>query len=364
MLSRALFERLDRMVERDEEIEAMLADPEVVSQPARYVSIARERAGLAKTVERYKEYRRVLKEISEAEGIIASGEEPELADLALEELPALEVRRDRMIEEIVDLFVSEDGHGNRNAIVEVRSGTGGDEAALFAAEIMNMYVRYAERKGWQSEIMAVIRTELGGVRHAVFGVKGNGAFRHLCFESGVHRVQRVPRTEAQGRIHTSTVTVAVLPEAESVEVDIKEDDLEIFACRASGPGGQHVNKTSSAIRIVHIPTGLVVECQDERSQHKNKARALRVLRAKLYEKATREQDEARGKMRRSQIKGGERSEKIRTYNFPENRITDHRIDFKVYGIEEVLLGGIDAFVEQLIRHDKAERLAALDREDG
>jgi peptide chain release factor 1 len=283
-------------------------------------------------------------------------EDDELRQLIKEEIKLLEEKIERLEKELPLLLLPKDPNDEKNVIVEIRAGAGGEEAALFAAELMRMYQRYAERKGWKVEVLDINETGLGGVKEVVLRIEGKGAYSRLKYESGVHRVQRVPVTEAGGRIHTSTATVAVLPEVDEVEVEIRPEDLKIETMRASGHGGQHVNRTESAVRITHIPTGIVVSCQNERSQHQNKATALRILRAKLYELYQREQQEKIQKERRSQVGTGERSEKIRTYNFPQNRVTDHRIGLTVYNLPEVLDGDLDEFIDALIAHFRAEAL--------
>jgi peptide chain release factor 1 len=283
-------------------------------------------------------------------------EDDELRQLIKEEIKLLEEKIERLEKELPLLLLPKDPNDEKNVIVEIRAGAGGEEAALFAAELMRMYQRYAERKGWKVEVLDINETGLGGVKEVVLRIEGKGAYSRLKYESGVHRVQRVPVTEAGGRIHTSTATVAVLPEVDEVEVEIRPEDLKIETMRASGHGGQHVNRTESAVRITHLPTGIVVSCQNERSQHQNKATALRILRAKLYELYQREQQEKIQKERRSQVGTGERSEKIRTYNFPQNRVTDHRIGLTVYNLPEVLDGDLDEFIDALIAHFRAEAL--------
>lgn len=283
-------------------------------------------------------------------------EDDELRKLIKEEIKLLEEKIERLEKELPLLLLPKDPNDEKNVIVEIRAGAGGEEAALFAADLMRMYQRYAERKGWKVEVLDIHETGLGGIKEVVLRVEGKGAYSRLKYESGVHRVQRVPVTEASGRIHTSTATVAILPEVDEIEVEIRPEDLKIETMRASGHGGQHVNRTESAVRITHIPTGIVVSCQNERSQHQNKAIALKILRAKLYELYQREQQEKIQKQRRSQVGTGERSEKIRTYNFPQNRVTDHRIGLTVYNLPEVLDGDLDEFIDALIAHFRAEAL--------
>ncbi|MBI4576270.1 MAG: peptide chain release factor 1 [Planctomycetes bacterium] len=351
------------MARRFDELERLVSDPEVIADGPRYVAFARERGALARTVGKYRQMRALEGELEETRQLVAHPEDPELAELARSEIPGLEARRDALRGELIEGFVSSDGDDHRNAIVEVRAGTGGEEAALFAADLVRMYSRYGEGRGWKVEALDSVSTELGGVKHSTFGLSGEGVYQRLKYESGVHRVQRVPVTEAQGRIHTSTATVAVLPEAEEVELEIRPQDLEIETFRASGPGGQHVNKTDSAVRIRHLPSGLVVSCQDEKSQHKNKAKALRVLRTRIYDAQVAKLHAERGDLRRRLIGTGDRSEKIRTYNFAENRVTDHRIKVSIYDLENVLLGRLDGVVDALLAAEREARMKDLDLGD-
>jgi peptide chain release factor 1 len=351
--------KLDEFAARHADLERQVADPEVIADHERYRKVAKAYGTLGKIVERYRAWQDVVKQLDEARELATSSEDEEMAELAREEIETLGREQDALAEEILDLFVSEGRDAARDVIVEIRAGTGGDEAALFAADLFRMYARYAETRGWKTEIMEQSSTELGGFKEVIFSVSGQNVYRHLQFESGGHRVQRVPETEASGRIHTSAVTVAVMPEAEDVDVEINEEDLRIDYCRAGGPGGQSVNKTTSAVRITHEPTGVVVQCQDERSQHKNRAKAMRVLRSRLYDLMQREQEQERADMRRSMIGSGDRSERIRTYNFPQNRVTDHRINLTLYDLENVIVGDLDELLGALIEHDKQERLKNL-----
>ncbi|MBI4612124.1 MAG: peptide chain release factor 1 [Planctomycetes bacterium] len=360
-----MFEVLERMEVRYRELEAQLADPAVLADYQLYSRLMKEKSGLARVVTRYRELLTVRRDLEGARELAGKGEDPELAALAEAEVTLLAKKEDALVEELKGALVEEDEFAAKNAIIEIRAGTGGDEATLFAADLFRMYTRYADKRGWKVELMDASPSEVGGFKEVVFAVEGDGVYKALRYESGVHRVQRVPETEAHGRIHTSTSTVAVLPEAEEVEIEIKQDDIRIDRFSAGGPGGQHVNKTQSAIRITHLPTGVVVQCQDERSQHKNLARAMRVLRTRLYEAMLERQETERSRERRSQIGTGDRSEKIRTYNFPENRVTDHRIKFTLHRLEGVLLGNLDEVLEAIQKHDKEARLRKLqDRTNG
>ncbi len=354
-----MFKRLEETKKRFVEIESLLSDPEIISNREKYQSILKEHSYLAPIVEAYDEYNRTREEIESNKELLKEDDE-ELRELARSELSTLEERLKTLEERLKILLLPKDPDDERNVILEIRAGTGGEEAALFVADLFRMYSRYALNRGWNVEIMSQHPTGIGGFKEIIALIEGKGAYSRLKFESGVHRVQRVPETEAQGRIHTSTVTVAVLPEAEDVEVDINPKDLRIDVFRSSGPGGQSVNTTDSAVRVTHIPTGLVVSCQDEKSQHKNKAKALKVLAARLLEKKKEEQQSEIARKRKSQVGSGERSEKIRTYNFPQSRVTDHRINLTLYRLNEVLEGSIDEIIDSLLTHYQAEAL----REEG
>jgi peptide chain release factor 1 len=356
----AIRQRLDAMEARYEAASAALAELAMVADPARYRQTAREHAELEPPVTRWREYRRVEREAAEAETMAREEADPDLRAMARAEAARLRAEMDRLETDIRRLLLPRDPYDERNIIVEIRAGTGGDEAALFAGELFRMYARYAERRRWKTEVLASNPTGIGGFKELVFGIAGRGAYSRLKYESGVHRVQRVPVTESSGRIHTSTATVAVLPEAEDVDVAIRPDEIEIETYRAGGAGGQNVNKVETAVRIRHLPTGIVVACQDERSQFQNREKAMRILRAHLLERAEREQQEAIARQRRQQVGSAERSEKIRTYNFPQNRVTDHRIGMSVHQIEAVLDGDLDPFIEALIAADQAAQLAAVE----
>ncbi|RME64235.1 MAG: peptide chain release factor 1, partial [Nitrospirae bacterium] len=317
--------------------------------------LSREQATLEPIVKKYRQYKETLKAIAEAEELLHS-EDTELKSLAEEELKTQKEKLPEIEKQLKILLLPKDPLDDKNVIMEIRAGTGGEEAALFAADLFRMYSKYAENRGWKVEIIDVNRTGLGGFKEVIASINGKGAYSRLKYESGVHRVQRVPVTETSGRIHTSAATVAILPEAEDVDVKINENDLKIETYRASGAGGQHVNKVSSAVRITHIPTGIVVQCQDERSQHKNREKAMKVLRAKLYELKRQEQEEKIAKERKSQVGSGDRSERIRTYNFPQNRVTDHRINLTLKKLPEIMEGDLDELIDALITYFQAEEL--------
>lgn len=354
-----MLERLQEVAKRYEEITQMLYDPAVIADVDRYRELMKESTQLAPIADKYREYRQAHTHMEQARALLdAGGLDPDMKELADEEYTENRRRMEACAEELKILLLPRDPNDDRNVLVEIRGGAGGEESALFAASLFRMYTMYAERRGFQVEVMNQNQTELGGYKEVSFLISGEGAYSRFKFESGVHRVQRVPETEAGGRIHTSTVTVAVLPEAEEVELEILPSDLQIDTFRSSGAGGQHINKTESAIRITHLPTGMVVECQDERSQYKNKDKAMRVLRSRLLEKKQTEQQSAIAADRRAQVGTGDRSERIRTYNFPQGRVTDHRIGLTLYRIDSILNGDLDEIVDALATASRTEQLKA------
>ena len=355
-----LFDKLRRIEERSHEIARVLSDPAIFGQPAEYARLRKEHSDIQEVVERFAEYKDVLKRLGEARHILAEGGDRELAELAQAEIDELSARQTALEDELKKLVLPKDPTDDKNVFVEIRAGAGGDEAALFAADLARMYTKYAEGQRWKVEVMDSSPTGVGGLKDVILFVQGRGAWSRLKFERGVHRVQRVPVTEASGRIHTSTVTVAVLPEAEDVDVRVEEKDLRVDVYRSSGPGGQGVNTTDSAVRITHIPTGLVVTCQDERSQIKNRAKAMRVLKARLLERAQEEQQAAMAADRKSQVGTGERSERIRTYNFREGRVTDHRIGLTLHRLPAILEGDLDEIIDALTAAEQAERLQKVE----
>jgi len=347
-------EKLETMERRYEEVEALLSQPEVVQDSTRLLALAKERASLETTVARYREYRDNLSALEKTSALQGEGLEPEMAALVKEELAQLHERQEKLLEGLKKALFPPDPRDEKDVIMEVRAGTGGEEAALFAADLYRMYIRYAQAKGWQAEVIDTSPSEKGGVREIVFEIKGKGAFSRLKYESGVHRVQRVPATEASGRIHTSTATVAVLPEAEDVEVQIRPEDVKVDIFHSSGAGGQNVQKVATAVRVTHIPTGIVAVCQDERSQLRNRLKAMAVLRARLFDRERREQQEETARERRSQVGTGERAEKVRTYNFPQSRVTDHRINLALHNLPRVLEGDLDSLVDALSSAPRAK----------
>ena len=352
------FQKLRDIESRFADVETQMSDPAVAQDPPVYQKLAREAKEISPIVERYRSYKDTLQELAKVQEMVKAESDPELREMAHEEARALEAKRDALDAEIPLLLVPKDPNDDKNVLLEIRAGTGGDEAALFAGEIFRMYQRYAERQGWKVDVVSLSRTGQGGIKEAIAMIEGDRVFSKLRFESGVHRVQRVPATEASGRIHTSAITVAVLPEAEEVDVKIEAKDLRVDTFCSSGPGGQSVNTTYSAVRITHLPSGTVVSCQDEKSQIKNREKAMKVLRARLYEVALAEQQKAIASDRKSQVGSGDRSEKIRTYNFQQSRVSDHRIGLTIHQLHEVLDGDLDELVQALGAFYQAEKLKA------
>ncbi|MFP4266556.1 MAG: peptide chain release factor 1 [Spirochaetaceae bacterium] len=355
-----MFDRLESIDARYREVERQIADPEVMKDMSRYRELMQEYSQLHETIEEYEHYKQISQEVEDAEAMLEEEQDAEMRSMAKAEVEDLEEKKSRSEEKLRQLLIPRDPLDGKNIIVEIRAGTGGEEAGLFAADLYRMYARYAESKKWKLEVMESNETGIGGFKEIVFSISGKNVYEHLRYESGVHRVQRVPTTESGGRIHTSAVTVAVLPEAEETDVEIKNEDLKIDVFRSSGPGGQSVNTTDSAVRITHLPTNTVVTCQDEKSQHKNKAKALRVLRSRLYEVEHERQRQERDESRKSQIGSGDRSERIRTYNFPQNRVTDHRINLTSHKLEQILQGDLDEIIEQLKYSARQEYLKEIE----
>ncbi len=358
-----MFEKLIEVEKRFDEINGLVCLPEVVADLEQYTKLMKEIKQLTPVVEKFREYKKAEQTNRESRDMLSEGGlDPDFAEMVREELEQSRDDMERISQELKILLLPRDPNDDKSVIIEIRGGAGGEESALFAGVLFRMYSMYAEAKGFKTEVLSANETGLGGYKEIVFSVDGDGAYSRFKFESGVHRVQRVPETESQGRIHTSTVTVAVLPEAEEVDFELSEKDLQIDTFRSSGAGGQHINKTSSAIRITHIPTGTVVECQDERSQHKNKEKALKVLRSRLYDAEKAKHDAEIAGERRSQVGTGDRSERIRTYNYPQGRVSDHRIGLTLYKLEQILNGDLDELIDALITADTAEKLKASSEE--
>lgn len=351
-----MLEKLQALEVKYDELTKQMGDPEVLSDPSAYQKLAKAHAELEEVVTKYRDYRQVLADLEDAEVMLEEPEDDDFVAMLKEEVASLEERKQALEEQLQLLLIPKDPNDEKNVIVEIRAGTGGEEAALFAGTLFRMYSRYAEEQRWKVDVLSSNATELGGFKEVIFMIEGHGAYSRLKFESGVHRVQRIPATEAGGRIHTSTSTVAVLPEAEEVELHIDPNDLKIDVYRSSGPGGQSVNTTDSAVRITHLPTGLVVACQDEKSQHKNRDKALKILRARLYDQMIEEAQREQAEERRSQVGTGERSERIRTYNFPQGRVTDHRIGLTLYKLDQVIDGDLQEIIDALITAEQVEKL--------
>ena len=352
-----MLNKLAGIEEKYEELERQISDPEVIADTGQWRQLAKAHSDLGEVVSIYRDYKKVIEGINEARALLEDKLDSDFREMVQSELEELTAKEETLNNKLKVLLLPRDPNDDKNVLVEIRAGTGGEEAALFAATLFRMYARYAERQGWKAEVMNTSYTDLGGFKEVIFMIEGKGAYSKLKFESGVHRVQRVPATESGGRIHTSASTVAVLPEAEEVDVEINANDLRIDLFCSTGPGGQSVNTTQSAVRITHLPTGIVVSCQDEKSQHKNKDRAMRVLRARIKEKAEQEQAEKIASSRKSQVGSGDRSERIRTYNFPQNRVTDHRIGLTSHRMQEMLMGDIDELIEALVATDQAQALS-------
>ncbi len=354
-----MFEKFANLHEKLAEIEVQLSDPAVIGNPSRYREAAKEHAKVSRMAELYAAYEKAGEELADSRELLKGEDDEEMVEMIRAEIEDLTRRREDLERELMLLLLPDDPNDDKNTLLEIRAGTGGDEAALFAADLFRMYSRYAESQGWRLEVLNSNPIGIGGFKEIVALVKGDKVFSKLKYESGVHRVQRVPETEAQGRIHTSAVTVAVLPEAEEVEIDIKPNEIRVDIFRSSGPGGQSVNTTDSAVRLTHLPTGLVVTCQDEKSQHKNKESAMKVLRARLLDKMRQEQHDRISADRRSQVGSGDRSERIRTYNFPQGRVSDHRINLTLYRLDDIMMGKLDDLINPLISHYQAEALKTI-----
>ena len=357
-----LTEQLSRVEERFEKLDRLMADPEVLSDYARILELAQERHSLEELVGAFREYQDLQHQLADNRALLAENEDPELVELAEMEIAEFTEREAQLEDEMRRMLLPKDPNDDKNVIVEIRAGAGGDEAGLFAAELLRMYMRWAEDHKFKTEIMSANETGVGGIKEAILEVRGSGAYSRLKYESGVHRVQRVPTTESQGRVHTSAATVAVLPEADDVEIEVSAHEMKVDVFRSSGPGGQSVNTTDSAVRLTHLPTGIVISCQDEKSQLQNKLKAIRILKTKLYDFEMQRQMEDLGAARRSQVGSGDRSEKIRTYNFPQSRVTDHRIKKTVFRLDAVLSGDLDEFITELAAYDQTRQLQAMGKE--
>ena len=353
-----MLDKLQGLKEKYDVLTEQISDPEIMGDQKEYTKILKERANLEPIVLKFEEYRSYKEQLIENKEMLNDADDGDFKDMILEEIDILNENIEKAETELKILLLPKDPNDDKNVIVEVRAGVGGDEAALFAGDLLRMYIRYAERNRWKVEMLSVNEIGIGGYKEAIFLITGHGAYSKLKYESGVHRVQRVPETESGGRIHTSAATVAVLPEAEDVEIEINQNDLRVDVYRSSGNGGQSVNTTDSAVRITHLPTGLVVACQDEKSQLKNKEKAMKILKARLYEIEQQKQADAIAEDRRSQVGSGDRSERIRTYNFPQGRVSDHRINLTLYKLDDVMDGGIDEFIDALITADQAEKMKA------
>ena len=355
-----MFDRLQAVEDRYERLNELLSDPDIVNDPKKLRDYSKEQSEIAETVQTYREYKKKKQQYQEVKEMLEEKLEPELREMAKEELHDLEGQLEDLEEQLKRLLIPKDPNDDKNVIMEIRSAAGGEEAALFAGDLYRMYSRYAESKGWKTEVIDANPTGLGGYKEIIFMIHGKGAYSRLKFENGAHRVQRVPETESGGRIHTSTATVACLPEAEEVEVEINEKDIRVDTFASSGPGGQSVNTTMSAVRLTHIPTGIVVSCQDEKSQIKNKEKAMKVLRARIYDKYQQEAQAEYDEKRKSAVGTGDRSERIRTYNFPQNRVTDHRIGLTIQKLDQVLEGKLDEVIDALILEEQSKKLENLE----
>ncbi|MDI3535094.1 MAG: peptide chain release factor 1 [Thermosediminibacterales bacterium] len=351
-----MLEKLDNIEERYNDLTKMISDPDIIANQAEWQKLVKEHAELEDIVMKYREYKKVLKSIAEAKEMLQEKLEPDFKELVETELEEQKAEKEKIEDKLRRMLIPKDPNDEKNVIMEIRAGAGGEEAALFAGDLFRMYTRYAERQGWKTEVMSANETDIGGFKEIIFMIEGKGAYSRLKYESGVHRVQRVPATESGGRIHTSTSTVAVLPEAEEVDIEIDPNEIRIDVFRSSGPGGQSVNTTDSAVRITHLPTGMVVSCQDEKSQHKNREKALKILRARLLDKLQQERNAEIAEARRTQVGTGDRSERIRTYNFPQGRVTDHRIGLTLHKLDMILDGDLDEIIEALITTEESKKL--------